>query len=635
NGRETQLTHDGMPGFAYATNNSGRQRSARPCVLWSPDSKRIASFQQDERGVGDMYLVRAQRGHPTLETWKYPMPCDATIPTIHRVIIDVEALRVVRLDMPADYVRSASWLGVASDQTGELEAQWSPDGASLAFVSVSRDHKRAQLRIADALTGAVRDVLEEHASTFYEAAISAWHASRATRHPNWVCLLGSEEVIWYSARSNWSHLYLYELATGKLKRAITSGNWNVVTLLHVDQQARMIYFLAVGRESGRNPYFEHLYRVGLDGGEPVLLTDEDATHAVSMAPSGEYFVDSFSRPEMPPVAVLRDRTGRLLRTLERADISRLTSIGWKPPATITVKARDQRTNLFGLMFKPSHLDENRKYPIVNAIYSGSILGSVISWGHTARRWGAFAPAHGLTGDAQSLAELGFIVVMIDGMGTPLRSRAFHEAAYGNYGDGSLADQVTGMQQLAQRYPFIDIDRAGIYGLSGGGYRAARGMLTYPDFFNVGVAIAGNHDPMSYQDEYAEKFIGLCSQGPGGSSNYDMQANMALARNLTGRLLLAHGMMDDNVPPYHTLLLAEALIEANKDFDLLLLPSQGHAIAAGEQGRYLLRRCWDHFVRHLLGAEPPREYRMSAPSGANTTRYQRSAFGDVGLVRVRS
>lgn len=610
-GREVALTTDGSEDFGYATDNSGRRRTQRPVALWSPDSKRVATFQQDERGVGNMYLVKAVRGHPQLDTWKYAMAGDAVIPTVQRVIVDVDAQRTVRLTMPPDLVRSASWLGLARESSGELEAQWTADGTQLTFVSVSRDHKCAWLRVADARSGAVRTVVEECTPTFYESAPSPVHAS-SDDGANWRYLESSNEVIWYSARSDWGHLYLYDAATGRPKNAITTGKGNVVSLVSVDERQRAVYFTAVGREAGRNPYFEHLYRVGFDGTGLTLLTPEDAMHVVSMAPSREYFVDTYSRVDAPPVSVLRERNGKLVQTLETADIDRLSRIGWKPPLPITVKARDGVTDLYGLMFRPSRFDATRKYPIVNAIYSAPIFGSVIRKSDSLQ-WGAFAAAYGATGDAQSLAELGFVVVMIDGMGTPLRSRTFHETYYANYGDATLPDQLSAMQQLAQRYPWIDLDRAGIYGASNGGYAAARAMLAYPDFFKVGVAISGNHDLLSYMDEYMEKFMGLVRRTENGSTSYDRDSNMALAANLKGHLLLVHGTMDENVSPYHTLLLSQALIEANKDFDLLMLPNQTHASDVGVAGRYMVRRSWDYFVRHLLGTEPPLEYEMHAPT----------------------
>jgi dipeptidyl aminopeptidase/acylaminoacyl peptidase len=277
--------------------------------------------------------------------------------------------------------------------------------------------------------------------------------------------------------------------------------------------------------------------------------------------------------------------------------------GWQPPLPITVKARDGVTDLYGLMYKPTTLDPAKKYPIVNHIYPGPQTGSVGSR--------AFSPARG---DAQALAELGFVVVEIDGMGTPWRSKKFHEAYYGNMGDNTLPDQVAGMKELAARYPWIDIERAGIYGHSGGGYAAADAMFRYPDFFKVGISEAGNHDNRVYEDDWAEKWQGLLEKKPDGATNYDSQANQLIAGNLKGKLLLAHGTMDANVPPNNTLLVVDALIKANKDFDLLMLPNRGHGF--GDEA-YMVRRRWDYFVRYLLGAEPPHEYEMRAPASART------------------
>lgn len=592
-GKETRLTADGVPDFGYATDNAGWRRSDRPIVLWSPDARKIATFQQDQRRVGEMYLVDTRVGHPQLQAWKYPLPGDEMVTVIHRVVIDLDGPKTIRLQMEPDQHRSSLCDDLVCRGSEWADVQWSPDGAQLAFVSTSRDHKQERLRVADAATGAVRDVLEETVATFYESG---------NGRVNWRYLPASQEVIWFSERDDWGHLYLYDLETGRLKNRITSGQWNVTQLVRVDEQNRVLYFLAVGREQGRDPYFTHFYRVGFDGRDLRLLTPEDANHEISLSPSGRYFVDNYSKPDVPPVAVLRDAEGRLVRTLERADISRLVAAGWQPPIPFTVKARDGVTDLYGLMYRPTHFDPARKYPIVNHIYPGPQTGSVGSR--------SFAPSRG---DAQALAELGFIVVEIDGMGTPWRSKKFHEAYYGDMGDNTLPDQVAGMKELARRYPWIDIERAGIYGHSGGGYAAAGAMFRYPDFFKVGVSQAGNHDNRCYEDDWGEKWHGLLRKNPDGSDNYDSQANQNFARNLKGKLLLAHGTMDSNVPPYNTLLVVDALIRANKDFDLLLLPNRGHGFG---NEPYMVRRRWDYFVRHLLGAEPPAGYELRAPtSGA--------------------
>lgn len=588
-GQETELTTDGVKDYGYATDNAGWTMSDRPIVLWSPDSRKIATYQQDQRNVGEMYLVESKLGHPALKAWKYPLPGDSIITMIERVIIEVEGRRVVRLAMPPDQHRSTTCDDVACEGAGEWgDVQWSPDGSRLAFVSTSRDHKRAWLRLADAATGAVREVMQDSSATFFESGFD---------RVNWKYLPASNEVLWYWHRPEWGHLYLYDLATGRLKNQITGGEWSVLQVLRVDEKERVIYFLGAGREPG-DPYFRHFYRVKFDGTGLKPLAPEDADHQISVSPSGRFFVDAYSRPEVPPLSMLRDAQGKDVLTLEKADISRLVATGWKPPMPVTVKARDGKTDLYGLLFRPTNFDSTTKYPIINRIYPGPQTGSVGSRSFAAAR-----------GDAQSIAELGFVVVSIDAMGTPMRSRSFHAAYYGNMGDNGLPDQVTGMKQLGTRYSWIDLDRAGIYGHSGGGYATAAAMFQYPDFFKVGVSQAGNHDNREYEDDWAEKWQGLLVRNPDGTTNYDNQANQLQAKNLKGKLLIAHGTMDSNVPPYNTLLVVDELIKANKDFDLLMLPNRTHGFG---NEPYMVRRRWDYFVRNLLGAEPPRDYKMGAP-----------------------
>lgn len=590
-GKETQLTTDGVKDFGYATDNAGWIHSDRPILLWSPDSKKIATFQQDQRGVGDMFLVETKVGHPVLQAWKYPLPGDATVTTIQRVIINLDGPKIVRLQMPPDQHRSTLCDDIECRGSELEDVEWSADGAHLALVSTSRDHKHEKLRVADSATGAVRDVYEESAATQFESGQG---------RTNWRYLPGSNEFIWYSERDNCGHLYLYDLTTGKLKNQITSGDWVVTQLLRVDEKNRLLYFLANGREKGENPHSAHFYRVGFDGKNLSLLTPESGHHRITLSPSGFYFVDSYSMPDVPDVAVLRDETGKLLTDIAKADISKLLETGWQPPVPITMKARDGMTDLYGLLFKPSRLDESKKYPIVNNIYPGPQGGSVGNWG--------FSPARS---DCQALAELGFVVVQIEGMGNPGRSKKFHDFYYGNMGDNTLPDQVAGMKELAQKYPWIDIERAGIWGHSGGGFATADAMFRYPDFFKVGISESGNHDNREYEDDWGERYQGLLTKNPDGSTNYDDQANQNLAKNLKGHLLLAHGTLDDNVPPYNTLLVVDALIKANKDFDLLLLPNQHHGY--GAESLYMMRRRWDYFVRYLQAGEPPHEFELKAPA----------------------
>jgi dipeptidyl aminopeptidase/acylaminoacyl peptidase len=591
-GAETQLTTDGVKDFGYATNNAGWTHSDDPVLTWSPDSRQIATFQHDGRGVRDMHLVSTNVGAPRLESWKYPLPGDSVIFRISRVVISLDGAqpRVVRLQMPPDAHRSTVSDHVACAGGTICDAQWFPDGSQMAFVSSSRDHKTAWVRVADARTGAVRTLFEERMPTQVGDA--------SLDEDLWKVLPASNELIWWSQRDNWVHLYLYDLATGRLKNRITTGDGNVSTIVRVDEKARQIYFMGQGKEAGRDPYFQHLYRIGFDGRGQTLLTPEDAHHVVTMSPEGRWFVDSYSTPTVPPTTVLRDASGKVVATLEQADVSRLAAAGWKPPTPIRVKARDGKTDLYGLMFTPSKLDSTRKYPIINYIYPGPQSGSVGSR--------SFVPARG---DHQALAELGFVVVALDGMGTPGRSKAFADAYYGRMGDNTLPDQVAGMKELAQRYRFIDIEKTGIWGHSGGGFATAAAMFRHPDFFDVGIAESGNHDNRNYEDDWGERYQGLLTKN-GASDNYAEEANQTHAGKLQGKLFLIHGEMDDNVPPYNTQLVVDALVKAGKEFDLLMLPHARHGY--GADGNYVMRRRWDYFVRNLQGAEPPKDYPLGAP-----------------------
>jgi dipeptidyl aminopeptidase/acylaminoacyl peptidase len=581
-GRERALTTDGVEHFGYATDNAGWRFSDRAMVSWSPDSTKIATQQQDERQVGEMYFINTIAGHPTLRVTRYPLPGDPEVAMLHRIVIDVEAGEVTRLDMPPDYHRAT--LG---DDIDMNDYQWSPDGSRLAIASVSRDHKHAWVSVADAVTGAVRKVMEERITTHYES------------HTGWRVLWETNELLWYSERDDWGHLYLYDLETGALKHQITRGDGPVLSIERLDEEERTIWFGANGREPGQDPYFRHFYRIDLDGNDYVSLTPDVGNHSIQLSPSGRYLVDTYSQPDVPPVVALRDADGDLVMPLEEADISGLLATGWQPPIPITMKARDGETDIYGLMFRPTDLDPSQKYPIVNQVYPGPQSGSTGSRSFSAAR-----------GDRQALAELGFIVVSIDGMGTPGRSKSFQDAYFGAMGrDNTIPDQIAGMQDLAARYPWIDLERVGIWGHSGGGFATTSAMFRYPEFFKVGIAESGNHDQRVYEDDWGERYQGLLERSPDGGDNYDIEANQSFAKDLQGRLLLAHGTMDTNVPPDETLLVVEALIEANKDFDLIMIPNAGHGY--GDASNYMMRRRWDYFVKWLLGAEPPREYEIGA------------------------
>lgn len=594
--QETQLTFDGIEDYGYATNNAGWIRRDSPVLLWSPQSDKIATFRHDGRGVGEMYLWSTKVGHPDLEQWKYPLPGDSLIFRIERNVIHLGPRpRMVTLKMAPDDHRSTISDHIAGRGGTFLDVEWSADGSSLAFVSSSRDHKSATLRLADPETGDVRTVLNETVDTYFESGED---------RVNWHVLHKSGQVLWFSERTDWGHLYMYDL-DGNLKHTVTEGAWRVMQVHHIDEDNEKIYFIGTNKEEG-DPYFWYLYSVNFDGSELTNLTPENAHHSISWSPDFQYFIDSYSTPNTPPVTVVRALDGSIIATLGEADISELIASGWVAPEPFVVKARDEQTDIYGLMYKPSNFDPSKSYPILNYLYPGPQSGSVGSRSFRSSR-----------GDKQAVAELGFIVVELDAMGTPGRSKSFHDAYYGNMGDNGLPDQIAGIKQLAAKNTWMDIDRVGIWGHSGGGFASTAGILRYPEFYKVAVSGAGNHDNRNYEDDWGEKWHGLLVKNDAPETqvdleiqeqqerdNYDKQANQLLAPNLQGKLLIAHGMMDANVHPSNTLLVADALIKADKDFDMVVFPNARHGFG---NSRYFMRKRWDYFVRHLIGTEPPKGF----------------------------
>ena len=567
-GQERQLTTDGQKDFGYATSNAGWTTSAAPALSWSPDGKKIATQQQDERKVGDMYLVQTpvNGGHPVLRAWKYPLAGDAEVAMITRVIIDVETGKLTKLLMPPDFHRAMD-----EDDLDMGEYLWSPDGTRLGLVSTDRFHRWSTAKLADTTTGEVRELFTEREKTHVQTRVQ------------WQILWDTKEVIWYSQRDGYAQLYLHDLDTGRLKNKITDGPGMVTGIARLDRATRTLWFNAVGKEKGQDPYFSHLYKVGLDGKNFVSLTPDNGTHTAQISPDGKYVIDTFSQPDVAPETTVRDgATGALIMPLEKADISRLLATGWKPPMPIRMTAADGKTDIYGLLFRPTNFDPSKKYPIINQAYPGPQSGSVGSRAFSAAR-----------GDRQALAELGFVVVSIDGTGTPNRSKAFTDAYYGAMGrHNTLPDQVAGMKELAKRFPWIDIEKTAMWGHSGGGFITAGALLQAPynDFFKVGIAESGNHDQRQYEDDWGERYQGPLVKNPDGTDNYTIEANQTHAAGLKGRLLLIHGTMDNNVPPYNTYLVVDALIKANKDFDLLMIPNAGHGFGAASN--YVMRRRWD-------------------------------------------
>ena len=590
-----QLTFDGFNNYGYATNNAGWKKSKSPVLKWSPDSKKIATFRQDARGVGEMYLTSTNVGHPKLEAWKYALPGDDKIFEIERLIIDVKSKKIIKFKMNNDFQRSTTTDHIAGRDGEFLDTQWSDDSSKLAFISTSRDHKEAHLQIADSKTGDVFSLFKENVKTYYESGVRA---------ENWKVLFDSNEFIWYSEKDNWGHLYLYDLSTKKLKNRITSGNWLVRKIMHIDYINREIIFTAGGREKG-NPYHIYLYKINFDGNKLICLTPERGSHSISSSPNWNYFVTTYSTTNTSPISILKDRNGKNLLQLASSNTDELIKNGWQEPLEFNVKARDDKTDLFGIMYLPSDYKKNKKYPILNYIYPGPQSGSVGNYSFMVSRK-----------DFQSLAELGFIVVSVDAMGTPGRSKSFHDAYYGNMGDNGIPDNIYAIQQLANRYSFMDISKVGIWGHSGGGFASTAAILKYPDFYDVAVSTSGNHDNRNYIADWGEKWHGLLkpldlNKKDGkldfdiSKSNYDIQANQLLVNNLKGKLLLAHGLLDDNVPPSSTFLVVDALINANKDFDLILFPNKRHSY--GNLNNYMMRRKWDYFVKHLKSINPPKNY----------------------------
>jgi dipeptidyl-peptidase-4 len=594
-GDSIQLTTDGQEYWRYGESSPRpsqiiRPRPTRPVLQWSPDSRRIAVQRMDERNVGMMPLYSSTHQRPKYYLYPYPLARDSIISRFDIHVVDVEARTNVRIDQPPQPY-------IVFSTTGMMDSTWITvkwgDGDALYFTHGTRGAKRIQLMEADVTTGAARVIVKDSGATHLELNLDI------RNKPNWAVANGGDDIIWFSERSGWAHLYRYD-HDGNLKNPITAGAWTVGTIIFVDDANDRIFFTARGREPGRNPAIQDFYVVNFDGSGLRSIGGEPADHTVSVTPSGNYFVDTYSRVDMLPVTVVRDRTGRVVQEVERADASQLEELGWRPPEEFTAKARDGLTDIYGLMYKPTDFDSTKVYPVIEHIYPGPFIGSVGFWNFDVASRGA----------NHALAELGFIVLQIDHMGTAFRSKAFQDNYYGNMGDNGIPDHVAAVKQLGARHAYLDLDRVGIYGHSGGGFASTDAILRYPDFYKVAVSSSGNHDNRTYHAAYAEKYEGLYKADTlRGTDNYENQVNALLAKNLKGQLFLIHGDMDDNVHPAMTLQVVNALIDANKSFDLLIVPNRAH----GLNEPYVIRRRWDYFVEHLLGATPPTDYEIVRPT----------------------
>ncbi len=593
--KETQLTTDGEEHYSYAGNlkddvkktfqqeEKDRKDFRVPSIriVWSKDSKKIAVVRQDERKVADLWVINAlAEPRPTLETFRYGMPGEANQPQNEILLLDIATKAKVKVK--ADRFKDQD-IGIATDRVLALDVEkekvvgkWLSDTSDrLYFTRVSRDRHKLDVCLANTETGEVKTLIEERLNTYID--------TQPLRLVN-----NGKEILFWSERDGWGHYYLFD-ENGKLKNQITSGEFVCQDIEGIDEKNRILYVNACGREPNQDPYFTHLYRVHFDGTGLKLISPGDAMHAAAMNDGARYFVDNCSRVDMAPLSQLRDANGGMLMELETADVSALLEAGFKYPEAFKVKADDGVTDLYGVMYKPFDFDPNRRYPIIAYVYPGPQTESVSK---------TFSPRN----PNVALAQFGFIVIEVGNRGgNPQRSKWYHNFGYGNLRDYGLADKKRAIEALALKYPWIDVDRVGIYGHSGGGFMSTAAMLVYPDFFKVAVSSSGNHENNIYNRWWSESHHGVkeVKDKDGNITfEYSIDKNTDLAKNLKGHLLLATGDMDDNVHPANTLRMANALIRANKRFDLFTFPGQRHGY--GDMSDYWFWLRSDYFCKHLIG-----------------------------------
>ena len=553
-GKSTPLAKDG-------TSANGFERG----VFWSPDSKHFVALRTEKGDERKVYLIESTpkgQVQPRLQSYNYLKPGDK-VPITKPHLFDAESKR----EVPIRDELFANPYDIS-------EVHWSPDSSQFTFLFNQRGHQVVRIIGVDAATGRARAIVDETSKTFvdYSQKMFAQYFDK------------TNELIWMSERSGWNHLYLIDTRTGRVKNPITAGEWVVRDVDRVDEEKRQIWFRAGGIRPGQDPYHVHFARVNFDGTGLVILTEGDGTHTVDFSPDQPLLSsDIFARIDMAPVTELRrSEDGSLVAELERADLSDLESIGWRMPERFVARGRDGTTDIFGVIYRPTEFESSRKYPVIEQIYAGP-QGAFVPK--------AFATVHG----AQPLAELGFVVVQIDGMGTNWRSKAFHDVCWKNLGDAGLPDRILWMKAAAAKYPEIDLTRVGVYGGSAGGQNAMGAVLFHPEFYKAAAADCGCHDNRMDKIWWNEAWMGW-PVGP----EYAASSNVDNAHRLQGKLLLTVGEMDRNVDPASTMQVVAALIKANKDFEFIVVPGGGHGSGSGPYGE---RRRRDFFVRHLLGVEP--------------------------------
>jgi dipeptidyl aminopeptidase/acylaminoacyl peptidase len=606
---EHQLTTDGVEHYSFAGGGRGGggqqqqqqrddqdqdqdqdqqeqtdpNRRTRPGnLVWSKDSTKFAMTRRDSRKVKDLWVIdHLANPRPTLETYRYAMPGEENIHQSEMWVFDVPSkarvkIKGERFKDQTMSIATAPSPSVRRDPRNPLVPQFLSDSAGkLYFTRLSRDMHKLDVCVADTSSGEVKTLIEERLNTYIE--------SKPLRLVN-----NGQEIVFWSERDGWAHFYLYDANTGQLKNRITEGEYVTTAIDSIDEKTRSMYFLAAGREKGEDPYYTHLYRVGLDGSGLKLLNPGNASHSVAMVDSMKYFVDNASRIDGAPESNVYDSLGTVVLKLETPNLDPLMEAGFKFPEPFTVKADDGVTDLYGVMYKPFDFDPAKKYPVIAYVYPGPQTEGVTK---------TFNPRS----NNISLAQFGFVVIEVGNRGGhPQRSKWYHNFGYGNLRDYGLADKKAAIEQLAARHSFIDINKVGIWGHSGGGFMSAAAMLVYPDFFKVGWSESGNHENNIYNNTWSEKHHGIKEVEKDGqvSFEYDIEKNSELAKNLKGNLMLITGDIDNNVHPANTYRLADALIKANKRFDMFVLPGVRHSFAPVSNYVNWLRG--DYFARHLLG-----------------------------------
>jgi len=562
-GEITRLSMDGSEGDAYALSS----------IAWSPDSTKIAAYRVTPGYRREVHYIESSpedQLQPKYSSRVYAKPGDV-LEVEQPVLFDIVAKTEIVIDralFPNAYAMT--------------DPVWWTDGRAFTFEYNQRGHQVYRVIEVDATTGRARAVISEEPETFFNYRTANGRQSDSGKKFRFDVADG-REIVWMSERDGWNHLYLYDGATGAVKTQITRGAWVVRGVVKVDEDARQIWFSAGGMNPGEDPYFAHYYRIGFDGSGLTPLTPAEANHEAVFSDDMQYFVDTFSRVDMAPVSELRRvADGSLVTEVERGDISALAAAGWQPPEVFVAKGRDGTTDIWGVIVRPTTFDPSKTYPVIENIYAGP--------------QGSFVPKSfsAYTG-MRSLAELGFIVVQIDGMGTSNRSKAFHDVAWRNLGDAGFPDRILWHRAVAAKYPYYDISRVGIYGTSAGGQSSLGGLLFHPDFYKVAVSASGCHDNRMDKIWWNEQWMGW-PLGP----HYAASSNVDNAYRLEGDLLLIVGEMDTNVDPSSTMQVVNQLIEHDKNFDLLFIPGAGHT-SGGEFGEHKRR---DFFVQHLLGVTPP-------------------------------